>query len=66
MAGRVKILDTYPKSEEIISFYHFSRICGHYTVLAITSSRTAMFWLCHFISSISIKWKENIGTKSEI
>ena len=36
MEGIVKILETYPKSEEAISIYHkFSCICRLYTVLVI-------------------------------
>ena len=54
MEVRVKILETYPKSEEIRSFYpQFSGICRIHTVLAvITLCRTAMFWLREFITSI--------------
>ena len=55
MEGRLKILETYPKSEEIISFYpQFSCICRLYTIVVIMLSRTAMFWLRQFITSISL------------
>ena len=55
MAVRLKILDTYPKPEEIISFYpQFSGICRLYTVLVITLNRTAMFWLRLFITSFCL------------
>ena len=55
MEGRVKILETYSKSEEIISFSpQFSCICRLYTVLAITLSRTAMFWLRRVITQFCL------------
>ena len=55
MEERVKILETYSKSEEIIRFYpKFSWICRLYTLLVIMLSRTAKFWLQHFITSILI------------
>ena len=44
MEGRVKILETYPKSEEIISFYtQFSNTVSLY------SNYIAMFWLRLFL-----------------
>ena len=55
MEERVKISETYPKSEQIITFYpQFSYICRPYTVLAIKLNQTAMFWLQHFKTSISL------------
>ena len=48
MEGRVKILETYPKSEEIISFY--PHIFIHLQTFCETLRRTAMFWLRHFIT----------------
>ena len=51
MEGRVKILEIYPKSEEIISFYpQFSCIYRYNTVVAIMFSRTAMFWLLTYFT----------------
>ena len=62
MEGRVEISETYPKSEEIKSFYpESSCICRLYTVLAITFSRTAMFWLQQFITSISLVSPYSVG-----
>ena len=49
MEGKLKILGTNPKSEEIISFYPIF-LCSLqiYTELAIMLNRTAMFWLRYF------------------
>ena len=45
MNGRVKILEIYPKSEEIMSFYpKFLCFCRLYTVLAITFQQN-----CHVL-----------------
>ena len=52
MQGRVKILETYPKSEEIINFY--PHIFVHLQTFSDTLSRTAMFWLQHVITLISL------------
>ena len=41
MEGGVEMLETYPKSEEIINCHpEFSCVCKLYTVLAITVSGT--------------------------
>ena len=44
---RVKILETYLKSKEVISFYaqFFMHLQTLYSTLAITLSRAAVFWL---------------------
>ena len=56
MEVRVKILEIYLKFEEILSFNpQFSmHLQTLYSTLAIMLSRTAMFWLQQFTTSISL------------
>ena len=53
MYGKLQILGTNPKSEEIISFCPIVS-CILQTFIAITWSRTAMFWLRYFITLIPL------------
>ena len=43
MEGRVEIFETYPKSEEIVSFYPVFASADFYILVAIALSRSAMF-----------------------
>ena len=52
MQGRVKILETYPKSEEVINCY--PHVFVYLQTFSDTLSRTAMFWLRHVITLISL------------
>ena len=54
MEGKHKILGTNPNSEEIISFIPYFRVLEITTVLEITLSRTAMFWLRYCITLMSL------------
>ena len=52
MEGKLKILGTTPKSEEITHFYPI--FCVFADFYSDMLSRTAMVWLRHFLTSISL------------
>ena len=53
--GKIKILETCPKSEEIISINPNNDIFKYFQIfIAIMARRTAIFWLRHLKTSISL------------